>query len=147
MRFERLTEQQEFASVVRRLLRYSEVNEAGCWIWTGSRYHNGYGRISSRAKHQSAHRTAYRIFRGPIKPGLQLDHLCRERGCVNPLHLEPVTNRENTLRGEAPSVAIHRSGFCSYGHPMSGANLVSGKGWRDCRECRLRRQRKYRQRG
>jgi hypothetical protein len=89
------------------------VSESGCWLWTGEMNRNGYGRVRSDGKRVMAHRRAWELLRGPIPTGLVLDHLCRNRHCCNPAHLEPVTVRENTLRGEAvlfqpqsPAIAI-----------------------------------------
>jgi hypothetical protein len=72
-----------------------------CWIWIGAESGNGYGKVSIEGKMKMAHRAVYEIFLGPIPPGFVLDHLCRNRGCCNPHHMEPVTVRENTLRGNA----------------------------------------------
>ena len=73
----------------------------GCWLWPSSPQTNGYGVINVDRKVQKAHRVAYRLFVGPIPDGLDLDHLCRRRNCVNPLHLEVVTRSENIRRGYA----------------------------------------------
>jgi hypothetical protein len=71
-----------------------------CWEWHGERIRNGYGRLwISTTQRMLAHRFAYELLIGPIPEGLDLDHLCRNRSCVNPAHLEPVTNRENVIRG------------------------------------------------
>lgn len=73
----------------------------GCWIWLGEENRNGYGRFKRRGKKIMAHKYYFQLFKGPIQRGLVLDHLCRNRACVNPEHLEPVTVQVNTLRGEA----------------------------------------------
>lgn len=74
--------------------------EGACWIWTGARQTTGYGNILYLGKVRLAHRLVYEILRGPIPDGLDLDHLCRVRWCVNPDHLEPVTRSVNLKRGE-----------------------------------------------
>lgn len=111
------------------------VSDSGCWEWTASRFKStGYGAYRGR----NAHRAVYRAAVGPIPEGLDLDHLCRNRGCVNPAHLEPVTHRVNLLRGETIVAANAAKTHCRHGHPLAGDNLYvrpDGKG-RDCRECR-----------
>jgi hypothetical protein len=80
-----------------------------CWVWTGATEHNGYARFWLDGKMRYAHRVAYEWFRGPIPAGLDLDHLCRVRNCVNPYHLEAVTRQVNLLRGET-FTAAHAAG-------------------------------------
>lgn len=70
----------------------------GCWVWTAASNGRGYGRIWVDGRPHPAHRVAYEIHVGPIPAGMEIDHLCRNRGCVNPAHLEPVTRRENLRR-------------------------------------------------
>lgn len=70
----------------------------GCWLYTNV-FNNGYGQIQINGRDTLAHRTAYEYFKGPIPEGLELDHLCRTKACVNPDHLEPVTRSENVRRG------------------------------------------------
>lgn len=119
-----------------------------CWEWSAYKL-QGYGRFGvggSRANGGRivyAHRWAYEALVGPIPEGLTLDHLCRNRACVNPEHLEPVTPQENTRRG-----AILKT-HCPQGHPYSGENLFYGTdGSRRCRECnRLQCERRARQTG
>lgn len=87
----------------------------------------------------AAHRLAYEELRGPIPSGLELDHKCRVRGCVNPWHLEPVTTAENIRRGIGRPAENARKAVCLRGHPLSGDNLYrspSGLGGRRCRSCR-----------
>lgn len=112
-----------------------------CWLWTGSKKHDGYGIFFTVKKQTTAHRFAYELLRGPIPNGCELDHLCRIRACVNPDHLEPVSHRENCLRGESPSAHHARKTKCKYGHEFTPANTYrkyeNGKlGGRRCRTCR-----------
>lgn len=109
----------------------------GCIEWMLTRDRDGYGMIKVGGKMRGAHRVAYEIHKREIPEGLQLDHLCRNRACINPEHLEPVTNRENQMRGRAPGVLVHLSGRCAAGHEMTGSNVyVDHGGKRYCRECR-----------
>ncbi len=120
-----------------------------CWEWTASRNTKGYGQFGLRGRRLMAHRLSYEWLIGPIGEGLQIDHLCRVRNCVNPAHLEPVTCKENLRRGEGPAARNTRKATCPHGHPYAGDNLyVSTDGKRRCREChrsanrRWKRQRK-----
>lgn len=89
-----------------------------CWIWTGATNPKGYGSMSvSKNASALAHRVSYEATRGSIPAGLQIDHLCRHTSCVNPAHLEPVTNAENMRRRYAEQT------HCAKGHPLSGENL------------------------
>lgn len=90
-----------------------EESESGCWEWIGTLSSEGYGRFEK----DLAHRVSYRRSVGPIPEGLQLDHLCRNRRCVNPEHLEPVTGRINTLRGETLPAMNAAKTECIHGHP------------------------------
>lgn len=83
-----------------RFLSFVTVQENGCWLWTGCVTKGGYGSFrNENGKTENAHKWAYRIYVGSVPKGLELDHLCRNRNCVNPAHLEPVTRYENTIRG------------------------------------------------
>jgi hypothetical protein len=116
---------------VKWLIARSEPEpNSGCWIWTSLRHWKGYGKMSpARNGHTIAHRLAYSVFVGPIPKGMVIDHKCHNRSCINPQHLEVVTNRENSERGLA-SRPLSR---CPSGHRFSGT------GERECRRCRLER--------
>jgi hypothetical protein len=110
----------------------------GCWLWTGPVDRRGYGRTLQT----QAHRLAYELFIGPLSADLEVDHLCRNKLCVNPDHLEAVTHRENVLRGNAPSAIYARQTHCRRGHPFDGDNLGFTKsGHRVCLACRRARKR------
>src|SRR5258708_31744488 len=117
-----------------------------CWLWLGYITPNtadnrgGYGRFwlyrpGKPFKQIPAHRYAYELLVGPIGDGLEPDHLCRNRSCVNPSHVEPVTRRENVLRGGNPQAINARKTHCNQGHPLSGDNLRMENGSRRCRTC------------
>lgn len=110
-----------------------------CWLWTGSIRPNGYGKLTTPDATLSAHRAVYEMVRGPIPPGLDLDHLCRVRHCVNPAHLEPVTRRENLLRGATIPAAHASREQCRKGHPLDGFKRTEGA--RYCKTCHRERQR------
>lgn len=95
-------------SFAERIMRYVIETPTGCWEWQGARDSNGYGQLNVRNSILGAHRVAYETFVGPIPEGLHLDHLCVNPPCVNPDHLEPVTNAENVRRGyERREVTAH----------------------------------------
>lgn len=107
----------------------------GCWQWVGGFHGRGYGSYKGRM----AYSEVYRLTIGSIPEGKELDHLCRNHACVNPNHLEPVTHRENMLRGTCPTAINSRLTVCRRGHPLSGENCLSYK-YRDgthrkCRTC------------
>lgn len=119
---------------------WSKVKFEDCWIWIGSCWSNGYGQFmlteGGKIRSISAHRTAYELVVGSIPDGLQLDHLCKNRRCVNPAHLEPVTSKVNNSRSEGTSTIHSRKTHCPHGHPYSGDNLYIDKdGARRCRAC------------
>src|ERR1700735_3761966 len=89
-----------------RLLRSIRIDENGCWLWTLTTDKGGYTRVRVGNKLVATHRFTYERLIGPIPVGLDLDHLCRVRHCCNPTHVEPVTRRENVLRGLAPTVSL-----------------------------------------
>lgn len=111
-----------------------------CWVWMDAPMPNGYGRIfvskTPTRIETYAHRLSYQLLVGPIPDGLTIDHLCRNRMCVNPDHLEPVTHQVNFFRGMHPSSIVSRSDFCSKGHERTEANVyVTPAGYKQCRVC------------
>lgn len=124
-----------------------------CWLWTG-RCQRGYGaydvKVDGRWTHIAAHRVSYQLNVGPIPDGLVLDHLCRVKNCVRPDHLEAVTQRENVLRGMAPSAIAARRSTCAKGHDITDpANLYPDRSHpreRRCRICHNERERARRAR-
>lgn len=124
---------------------WSRVDRSnGCWVWTGSKSADGYGRFYSGGILLFAHRISAVLGGLGLTGGLVIDHLCRNRACCNPGHLEPVTHRENTLRGEGITARHAKQTHCSKGHPLEGENLYSYDGGRSCRTCRLKASDRYR---
>lgn len=116
----------------------------GCWEWTAARSTNGYGRFLYEGTVIEAHSASYRMHVGEVPTGKQLDHLCRNKLCVKPQHLEPVTARQNTLRGDGPSARNAAATHCRHGHEFTPENTYLRRGrrgatWRDCRTCKRRR--------
>lgn len=140
----RMTLRERFESKIRR-------TDGGCWEWSGGHFQaTGYAIFNipserdGRWRPTVAHRVSYELFVGPIPDGLHVDHLCRNRGCVRPDHLEPVTQQENMHRGQAPSAISYRENRCQRGHEYTPENTIikpSQPGKRECRECTRARDR------
>ena len=148
LRPERLANRARFPTdPLTRLMAGISVDEAtGCWEWTKSLDGGGYGRmvtgshVDGTRRLRKTHRLAYEEWVGPIPAGLHLDHLCRNRKCCNPEHLEPVTPRVNVLRSEAPSARYAVQTHCIRGHEFTPDNIAnSSDGHRRCKECNRQR--------
>lgn len=142
---------EQAASLGHRFASKIQVASNGCWEWTAAKRRDGYGvyKLASGTT-VIAHRHSYQTLIGPIPDGLQLDHLCRNRPCCNPEHLEPVTNRENSLRspllGDGVAVAqqsVRDRTHCPHGHAYDGVNTGwTRAGHRYCKTCNRERARR-----
>jgi hypothetical protein len=130
---------------------WSKVDKSGdCWLWRACRTWDGYGefavqQVTGKWRIVRAHRFAYELTHGPIPDGLQIDHLCRNRACVNSAHMELVTQRINILRGNSFSAREAARTHCPHGHPYDLLNTYADKrGKRYCRACnRISTYRRY----
>lgn len=135
-----------------RLRRNSAIDSAsGCWVWTARKFRCGYGlmriRLEGRQHSRLAHRISYETFVGTIPVGFEIDHLCRNRACTNPSHLEAVTRRTNVLRGVSFAAVNAVKMRCTSGHEYSSENTyLRPKGGRDCRACIRQRVAQYKSR-
>ena len=142
----------EWPSTYERFWRHVGVpspRPGSCWWWLGSHDAKGYGEFWGDGTYVKAHRWSYEHYAGPIPDGLQIDHLCRNPPCVNPLHLEPVTAAENMRRSLAGKVnnANAAKTHCNHGHEFTEGNtILRPSGGRACRECSRRRTREWRKR-
>ena len=131
-------------------LRQYAVLTGNCWEWTGKRSREGYGNGSWEGRTILTHRESYRVHVGPIPEGFQIDHLCRNRSCLRPDHLEAVPPRVNYLRGISPTARNKRKTHCKRGHEFTPENTRPvrtkyGHVGRCCRTCSNAAHRRYRQ--
>ena len=129
-----------------RIMQRIEEDSAGCWNWVGHKNIDGYGIISIKDRPKYAHRIAYEEFVGPVDDGKFIDHICRNRICVNPEHMESVTSRENTLRGVGITAMNAKKTHCPSGHEYSKKNTRRYGNERYCKECVRVNVRSYRAR-
>lgn len=141
------------AIALQRALRRAVYEASGCITWPGYKTGNGYGITQVRdpePRRVLVHRLAYEVLVGPIPAGLDLDHLCRVRHCLNVLHLEPVSRSTNLLRGDGPRLTRERKAAiatCPAGHPYDEANTYRHGTRRHCRACHRERARARRLEG
>lgn len=114
-----------------------------CWSWQRGQSSSGYGVVAYGGRNHYTHRAMWELLIGPIPAGMEIDHLCKNKLCCNPEHLEPVTPRVNKLRSGSPSGRHARREVCDQGHPFSEENTVIRHGYRTCRTCTRDKSRAY----
>jgi hypothetical protein len=134
--------------IVRLMKKFPNRSVDGCWV-NPNKHTGRYDTISLEggqgAKQRVAHVVMWELLIGPVPEGMELDHLCRNTRCSNPQHLEPVTRRENYLRGTSVGAIAIRTGKCGNGHSMEDAYVKKNGRERQCRTCQLEKGREYRE--
>lgn len=127
---------QKHCSVLCRFLsKIDYPDDSACWVWIGTLDTHGYGNLRIEGTITLAHRWSFEnLGGGVLVAGMVLDHLCRNTACVNPRHLEQVTQRQNIMRGDSPAIITHLTELCQRGHSMADA-MVLRNGRRYCRHC------------
>ena len=134
-----------FSLLPLRFWRKVHAAPNGCWVWIGAQTNRGYGTAwmpHHNPQRASAHRLTYEIWADTIPASLEIDHLCRNKACVNPAHLEAVSHRTNVHRGDMTKLRVTH---CPMGHEYAGANLYirPDNGNRDCKRCQRKRNRRW----
>lgn len=134
-----VSDAREISRLPERIRSKIEVRPNGCWQWTAAKYGKGYALVRWEGGNRLAHRIVYQLLRGVTPPELTCDHLCRNRACVNPWHIELVTNRKNVLRGQGITAVNARKTHCKHGHEFTEENtrwrIRDGRWRRVCRAC------------
>lgn len=131
-----------------RFMAKHDESDNGCWVWTAAKNHKGYGSFF-HGKSVPAHRASYKHFVGEGPKGLEIDHLCRVRSCVNPEHLEAVTHMENIMRSVQATIGNGIITHCPSGHEYTPENLRTynrEKGYQSCVACYKAHRRSYQKR-
>lgn len=146
-----MTEKEKLIRFRRQFWKYVKTSMNGCWEWQGYVTEAGYGAVKhyqgvNKNQYRSAHRVAFELTFGPVADGLVLDHLCENKTCVNPAHLEAVTHKTNLLRSSRTQAHINKNKtHCVRGHPLTGANVYqTPRGSRQCVPCRVVYKRAWR---
>jgi hypothetical protein len=117
-----------------RVIDKISVDSDGCWNWTASLTADGYGHLWWQGTMTTAHRTVYELTAGALPDGMVLDHLCRNRRCVNPDHMRVVTRKQNSLENSESVTAVNAAKtHCHHGHALD-MTYPDGRRW--CRTCK-----------